>query len=385
MACPDDGPLAAELQRAGVPRIRVPAFEASFRPDPVHTPAGITALCAGGIALAWSARRLHAEVLYANTPRAGLMGVVARLLGGPPLVVRVHDHLPSTMLGRTVRLIIARSANAVLAVSDHTAQRFNEGLSHPVARRVYNGIDHSQLDPLRVTPAPLRAELGIDADALLLGQVAQITPWKGQDDAIRILGELRRGGLDAHLVLVGGITFDGKQVRYDNAAYLRELHRLVDELGVTRAVHFLGHRADVPAIFRALDLSLLPSWDEPFANVAIESMAMGTPTFVTDVGGLGELVEDGVSGRVLPPRRPGDWAKAVRSALRDRRALERMGARARAAAVQFSGDTYAREIEAYLRSAARESRSFGADHSSIMSAIRKSIRERIGRSDGTHR
>ncbi len=82
---------------------------------------------------------------------------------------------------------------------------------------------------------------------------------------------------------------------------------------------------------RTLDLSLLPSWDEPFACAVVESMAMGTPLLVTAVGGGPELVEDGVSGRLLPPKRPGTWAEAAKELLADRPALERMGRRAREA------------------------------------------------------
>ena len=105
---------------------------------------------------------------------------------------------------------------------------------------------------------------------------------------------------------MGNIAFAGKGVRYDNHGYLRELHALVHELSLEESVHFLGQRDDVPGILRELDLSLLPSWDEPFANVMLESMAMETPILVSSIGGGPELVEDGVTGRVLPtPREAG--------------------------------------------------------------------------------
>ena len=114
-------------------------------------------------------------------------------------------------------------------------------------------------------------------------------------------------------------------MRYDNHAYLESLHRLVDELALEDSVHFLGQRGDVPGILRELDLSLLPSWDEPFANVMLESMSMETPLLVSSVGGGPELVEDGVSGRVLAPKRPDDWAAAAGELLGNREPLARMG------------------------------------------------------------
>ncbi len=190
----------------------------------------------------------------------------------------------------------------------------------------------------------MRKELGIEPKAALLGQVAQITPWKGQDTSIRALGQLRGEGVNAHLLIVGNIAFSGKGVRYDNHAYLESLHRLVDELALQDSVHFLGQRRDVPGILRELDLSLLPSWDEPFANVMLESMAMETPLLVSSVGGGPELVEDGVSGRVLPPKRPELWASAVRDLLGNREALARMGTGARAATASFSDEVHARDM-----------------------------------------
>ena len=81
----------------------------------------------------------------------------------------------------------------------------------------------------------------------------------------------------------------------------------------------------MPEILQELDLSLLPSWDEPFANVMLESMSMRTPLLVSEVGGGPELVEDGVSGRLLPPKRPQAWASAIADLLTDREALGRMG------------------------------------------------------------
>ncbi|MDP9187983.1 MAG: glycosyltransferase family 4 protein, partial [Actinomycetota bacterium] len=98
------------------------------------------------------------------------------------------------------------------------------------------------------------------------------------------------------------------------------------------------------AILGELDLSLLPSWDEPFANVMLESMAMGTPLFVSNVGGGPELVEDGVSGRTLPPRRPDQWAAAVEEALAHPATLAGMSVRARAATANFSDELHARDM-----------------------------------------
>ena len=350
VACPPSGPLASALDAAGVARQPLPTVDASLRLHPIQTPRGLAQLAAAGMALARVADGWGPDLIHANSPRAGILASTARARGAPAFVVRAHEHLPFSPVGRAVRALLVRSAGAIVAVSDYTADKLNEGLEHPVATRVYNSIDHRRFDPWRVRPANLRDELGLAPGAYLLGQVAQITPWKGQDTVIRALPALRRMGLDVHLLLVGQIAFGGQGVRYDNHAYMRELGRLTDDLGLRGAVHFLGQRDDVPQILRALDLHLLPSWEEPFGLVTVESMALGTPPLVSSVGAGPELVDDRVTGRVLPSRRPEEWAHAIAELLSEPRQRARMGARGPASAERFRDELQAAELlEVYER------------------------------------
>jgi L-malate glycosyltransferase len=344
VACPGTGALRERVAASGVEALAVPAFEASLRLNPVQTPIGLARLGAGSLALARSIRRFGADLVHANTPRAGLMCVLARRLGGRPLVVHVRDDLPLTRVGRTVRSALIHSADGVIAVSDYTARRFNEGLERPIATRVYNSIDLERFDPERVAPAPLREELGVSPQAALLAQVAQITPWKGQDTAIRTVAGLRERGVDAHLLVVGGVSFGARTVRYDNHEFLRSLHGLVEQLDVDGAVHFLGPRDDVPGILRTVDLSLLPSVNEPFGRAIVESMAIGTPPLVSDVGSGPELVDDGVSGRLLPSDRPELWVDAAQELLADQAALARMGERGRERAAAFDDEAQVHDV-----------------------------------------
>jgi glycosyltransferase involved in cell wall biosynthesis len=199
----------------------------------------------------------------------------------------------------------------------------------------------------------VRDELGLPAGCALIGEVAQITPWKGQDTAIRMLHEIRRERPDTHLLLVGTIAFSTKATRYDNPAFLAGLERMVGELGLDGHVHFLGQRSDVPALLAELDLSVLPSWNEPFGTIAAESMAIGTPPMVSSVGGVPEYVEDGVSGVVLPPREPLPWARAALDLLADRDRLAAMGERAKAVAARFTDERYGADmLAAYERAIA---------------------------------
>jgi glycosyltransferase involved in cell wall biosynthesis len=344
VACPEEGPLAGAVREAGVDLLPLPAVDASLRLHPVQTPVGLAQLAAGGWALAGAARRAAPDVIHANTARTGLMAAIARRRGTAPFVVRAHEHLPPSAVGRAVLGVLSRSAEAVVANSDYTAARLDEVLGRPFAVRVYNSIDHERFDPRVVRPAGLRERLGIAQEARLLGHVAQITPWKGQDVSIRALARLRADGFDAHLAVVGQIAFGGSGVRHDNHAFLESLRGLVRELGVGDAVHFLGQRDDVPEILRDLDVSLLPSWEEPFGLAVVESMAMGVPPLVTSAGAGPELVEDRVTGRLLPPRDPAAWAAAARELLSQPELLQRIGAAGPGAAARFRDDVHAKEM-----------------------------------------
>jgi glycosyltransferase involved in cell wall biosynthesis len=359
VACPPEGPLAAALDARGVRRLQMPGTDLSFKISPYCTAKGLTQLAASTVVFARVARGWGADVIHANGTRAGLLAVPVARLGGPALVVQVHDHLPHTRLGRLVRQGLAHGADEVIGVSRSTARNFDEGLSHPTATPVYISIDLERFNGPH-DDAAVRRELGVGPDTPLVGEVAQITPWKGQMDAIEAFAKVREEHPQARLVLVGKVAFDS--TRYDNHQYERDLHERVRELGLERYVHFLGHRSDVPEIMSALDVLVLPSWEEPFGTAALEAMAAGTVASVTSEGGASEYVEDGVAGRVLPPRDPDRWAGAISELLREPERRHAMARRAQARAQRFTDRAYADGcMEAYERALHKRKRAILAE------------------------
>jgi glycosyltransferase involved in cell wall biosynthesis len=144
-----------------------------------------------------------------------------------------------------------------------------------------------------------------------MGVVAQLTPWKGQDTAIEALKLLSAEGIDAHLLLIGSAKFVARSTRFDNEAYVARMRSLIADAGLGDRVSWLGEREDVPELIRALDVLLLPSWEEPFGRALIEAMALGVPVVATNVGGPPEIVEDGREGYLVAPRDPTAWARAI--------------------------------------------------------------------------
>ena len=340
VACPPDGPLATALADQGFEHLPIAGTAVSFRLHPRWTAVGLRDVGRSVAALRAHVRRWRPDIVHAGTTRAGLFAAPLRRRRGPKLVVQVHDIMPPGPMGHAVRRLLAGRADTVVAVSEAASRAFNLGLRHAPARTVYISIDHELFRPEGRDAAGARRSLGVPDEAPLLGEVAQISPWKGQLVAIEALARVRETHPGAHLALVGHIAFGGPAVRYDNAAYLERLRRRVAELGLEDAVHFAGQRNDVPDVMAALDLLLLPSWDEPFGTAAAEAMSVGTVPLVAAGGGMSEFVEDGVSGRVLPPRDPEAWARAAVELLDDPDRRAEMSARAVEAAGRFTDEAY---------------------------------------------
>lgn len=350
VACPPTGSLPEALDRRGIRRYDFAGTEVSLALHPVRTPVGLAGLLRSAVALRQAAREFGADVIHANSVRAGLIAVMACRLGGPAVAVQCHDHLPHGHAANVSRKVIARGAEGVVAVTDDTAARFNHGLRHPKAERVYISVDHRHFSPVVRGSSPVRSELGLAPDTPLLGHVAQITPWKGQETSIRALARIRESH-NAHLLVVGEVAFSSQ--RYDNAGYRQSLERLVKELGVAPAVHFLGQREDVAELMGACHALLLPSWDEPFGLVVAEAMACGTPVLVTSQGGVREYVEDGVNGYLLDPQDARAWARTASGLLTDEATREGMGAAAVQTASQFTDERYASNMLAAYERAVR--------------------------------
>jgi len=348
VACPPEGGLKDALLDRGIEQFDLPSAELSVNLHPLQTGRGLARLLHAGASLFRIARRFRADVIHANSVRAGLVAQIARRLGGPPVVVQCHDNLPRNRVGHLIRRGVAGAA-AVVCVSDWTAREFNYGLAEPKAERVYISVDRERFSPAARGSTGIREELGLSDSARLLAEVAQITPWKGQDTAIRSLPRIRER-FDAHLLIVGDIAFSSQ--RYDNVGFLHSLEELVRELGVESAVHFFGRRDDIPELIGAIDLLLLPSWDEPFGLVVAEAISVGTSVLVTERGGVREYIKDGFNGRLLPPHEPAVWAEAAIELLDDPEALARMTRESSTTAEQFNDERYCREMLAIYERAA---------------------------------
>lgn len=267
------------------------------------------------------------DIVHIQKPYDLGPALLARRLGGGRVVLGCHgeDFYPGDAL-------LAPHVDAAVSCS-----RFN---ARTVAARygfeptvVFNGIDTTLFRP--VAPEPTLARL---SDAPLLLWVGRLQPWKGVDVAIRALRQIPR----AHLVIVG----DG-ETRAD-------LERLTRELGLADRVRFLGAlpRERLPAMYAAADLLLATSFaSETFGIGLVEAQACGLPVVASRFGGFPEVIDEGRTGLLVPPRDPAALAEAVCSLLDDPARRRAMAAAAPEWAAQFSWSAVADRVEAAYRAA----------------------------------
>jgi glycosyltransferase involved in cell wall biosynthesis len=180
---------------------------------------------------------------------------------------------------------------------------------------------HAPVADVFFDPPPgggLRGELEVSPETPLVGVVARLVPDKGQDVVLAALREVRESLPGVRAVFAG----DGS-----------EFDRLVAasrSMGLGEVARFLGPRSDVPAITAALDVAVLASTGcDASSTVVKEALAAGRPVVATDVGGIREIVEDGVTGRIVPPGDPGALARAILATLADPEASRRAAERGR--------------------------------------------------------
>jgi glycosyltransferase involved in cell wall biosynthesis len=152
---------------------------------------------------------------------------------------------------------------------------------------IYNGIDLTSFDPGKKFETSLRSEFSIPGESLVIGLVGQISRRKGQDHLIRIAPELVKHNPNIRFLIVGSSR---------EPDYVNEIHSMIDNLKMKDYFIFTGDREDMPRVYQAIDILVLPSQREGFGRVVAEAEAMEIPVVVSNAGGLVEVIEHGKTG-----------------------------------------------------------------------------------------
>jgi glycosyltransferase involved in cell wall biosynthesis len=279
------------------------------------------------LALAGLIREHRIEIAHAHRARDyPLAAIATRRAGGAHLVITRHVLFPLRQLHR----IILSRASRVIAVSEAVAHALSAQGIFPTGKIsiVTNGIDVRRFDvgANAASRETFRRRIGVEPKHLLVGMLGEINPLKGQEEFLRAAALIASRIADARFVIAGCDTSRA-------GAHLAQVERLVTELDLGERVHLTGWLDDVAPLFASLDILVSASHTESFGLTIAEAMASGVPVVATATMGAREIIEDGVTGMLVPVGDAESLASVVVRLLEDApEERRRIGERALAAA-----------------------------------------------------
>lgn len=321
----DEVDITSTAEWAGCELVLVPSFRRQI--SPIHD---LLAL----IQTMRLIRRHRAHIVHTHTSKAGFIGRLAAYFCRVPIIVHTpHGHIFHSYYGTTLtRFFItlertaAKLTDRIVVLTDRGAKEHLErGIGRPEQFiSIPSGVNIASLRAKTPDRTLARQQLGWnDEDVYLLG-VGRLVPVKGFDLAVNAMKHVCREVPGAHLVLFG----DGPERPALESLARRE--QVLERLIITGA-------AEDPALYlAAADLLVAPSRNEGMGRVIVEAMSVGLPVVASSVGGIPSVVEDGRSGRLVPPDSPHALAAALIELIRNASLCREYGDHGRLRAEQFS-------------------------------------------------
>ncbi len=306
------------------------------------------------LSLARLVKRERYDLIFCNGTSANFAGGALAAMTGVPAMWHVfYTSVARPIAGLHARLAAGDGVKSIVCVSRPTSAMFAHCMDK--VRIIHDAIDVAEFDAGAVAPC-LRAELGLAADTVVFGSQGRILPRKGYVEMVRAARVAVDAMTDAErarcrFVVLGDTPEDMRP------NHLEECRALVKELGLEGTFLFLGYRPDVKPYVGDFDVAVVPSvYEDPLPRAVMESMALRKPVVAFDVGGIGEMIEHGVSGALVrgaPPDIEGLGARMLEY-LRDPALRLRHGAAARARIeAEFEAKGHARALQEEMVRVAR--------------------------------
>ncbi len=297
------GSSVRRFQRAGIPTMVID------EPDDAIAVGALTAHLV----------RIGVDVIHNHMYRAEIVGTKAAIameeagFPRPYVISTVHSSRIRSAEDREALRRLTPSMDRLVAVSRAIVDKIADerGPNLPVSL-IYNGVDLVRYDKQEPC-CTLKDEYGMEAGARIVGVVARLEPEKGHATLLDAWPAVLRACPEAYLLVVGEGSRSDDLMR--QAAELRIGHRVI----------FTGRREDVPAVTAALDVAVLPSYREAQGLSVLEAMALCRPVVASNVGGIPEMIEDGVTGLLVPPRNHEALAAAIVRLLDDHQLADVIG------------------------------------------------------------
>jgi len=292
------------------------------------------------------------DILNTHSSVDSWVGTLAwRSLRAQPLLVRTR-HLSTRVRDNWPTRWLYQTPAAIITTGQVTKDLLMERLGVP-ARRIFSiptGVEMTEFVP-REKSRELLAQLQIPDDAFIFGSVAVLRSWKGHLYLLQAFHELIQGGGRAFLVLVG------------EGPYRVVIEEKIAQLGLQHWVRLVGFRDHVAPWFALMDVMVLASYaNEGVPQSLLQALAMARPVIGTTVGGIPEVIVEGETGLLVPPREARLLAQAMGQLMADPENREELGRRGRELVVErFTMDKMAAEIEAVYEVLRRRRRGEGRD------------------------
>ncbi len=315
LACAPGGPLIELVQKN---HMRVHTFKNLVQP--IHPVKDLLSV----VDLASFLRRNHYHIVHTHNSKAGFVGRLAARIAGVPVVIHTvhgfafHGQEPAwrQLLYRNLEKLASHLCDRMIFISQPLIDwALKEGVTtKDKIVKIYSGIDLNRFQPATFDEEQrAREKWGIGPNDPVMGIVSKLWEGKGHEVLIKALKDVKKDINKAKLVIVGEGYLEDK------------LRSLTDNLGLTDSVIFTGFQTDVSEVIRVFNVAVLPSFFEGLGRVLLEAMAMEKPVVASRVGGIPDIVKDGINGFLTTPGDTKELGDALKKLLNDKRLATRMG------------------------------------------------------------
>jgi glycosyltransferase involved in cell wall biosynthesis len=314
--CPCEGPFTARIKEIGgrvsiVRRLPLIATSVFIKGKKVTNPFAILydfiSFVPSFLILAKFLKHEQVDVLHTNSMLAHFYGAIAARLVGVQCIWHVQDIVDPHQAFATLRKLINWAGrwlpHKIVVVSEAVGKMFTGNTARKV-RVVYNGSDISRYNPAN-SGEGVRKEFGITYQEAVIGIVGRIVHWKGHKEFLLAARGVYQEIPNTKFLIVGDSAFGSKE-------YLEEVKNLAQRLGLGKVAVFTGFRNDVPELIAAMDICVHASnLPDPCPLVVFDYMAAGKPIVATSGGGVPEIIEDGITGTLVPMKDPAALEKGI--------------------------------------------------------------------------
>ena len=268
-------------------------------------------------------RKEKIDLLHSHLPGINFYSCLAALITKRPVIVTYHGKIGDGDDRRWKNVfknfIIRKTAVQVVAVSDYLKNELinHVGIDQRKVTTIHHGIDFKAFGAKK-NPFELKQELGLSESTPVVGAVGNIRGSKGYEFLIQSAKLVGKKIPHVFFLIVGE----------KEEKLFCDLTKLTEKLGLGERIKFLGFREDVPDFLNILDVFVLSSTTEGFSIATVEAMSLAKPVVVTDCGGPAEIVSDGQTGFLVPPRDPESLAEKIILLLENKTLREEMGTKA---------------------------------------------------------